>query len=120
MALACLPRGRPRTPSAADLSPDRSHHTATPASHFPPSTRHAQSCGIKTQAAAEEERTRAVPRLEIAVPRPVCSQDFDEPTDDRLRAINFILFFFSRYSLGLRSFVLQLLRQAMEIDVIRG
>lgn len=42
--------GRPRTPSAANLS------LATPslanplASHFSPPTKHAQSCGIKTQA----------------------------------------------------------------------
>lgn len=92
-ALACLPRSRPRTPSTANLSLD-SIHRQPYVSHFSPSTKHAQSCGIKTQAAAHAEEQRTLARSRASrfptVSRPVCSrQDFGEHTDYRFFAFNF-------------------------------
>lgn len=76
--------GRPRTPSAANLSPATPPPQRQPlASHFSPPTRHAQSCGIKTQATGGGVRgTRAWSRASrlTAVSQPVCSRDFGERT----------------------------------------
>ena len=58
-ALACLPRGRPRTPCHRQPIPRLRHHRQPPRRDSLLLRWHAQSCGIKTQAAAEEERARA-------------------------------------------------------------
>lgn len=83
-ALACLP---PRPPTHAFRRQPIPRHPSPQrqplASHFSPPTRHAQSCGIKTQATGGGVRgTRAWSRASrlTAVSQPVCSRDFGERT----------------------------------------